>query len=131
MRRGVGLLYGALLMIGCEDADGPTGASGPELDFDLTASSEVIDSKSRVEIVVRITRAVGVEFPLTVRFEKQNVGDAFIQEGLFVLRSDSETTATISPPLRQDPKIRATVTESSSRAISVSKTISIDVVDFP
>ena len=128
MKRILTLMCAAAVFAGCDDD--PSGPGGPGLDFVLTAP-DAVDSKARVEITVLITRAEGVEYPLTVTFEKANAGEAFIQEGLFILPTPNDVRAMISPALRQDPRIRATVTESSPQAISVSKTVFIDVTDFP
>lgn len=134
MRSGslAGLLPGvALIVAACGEGD-PVGAEilSPEFDFQVEAPKR-LETKSLIDVRVTITKTRGVMFPITIVFEKSNVGEPFIREGAFVLFDPSERTASLRLAPRKDPRIRVTVTESSERALSVSKTIAIDVLDFP
>lgn len=123
------LMLAAATWIGCAD-DGPVGADGPPvLDFAIQAPTE-IETKSMIEIHVSITRARNVEYPLTVRLEKANRGDPFFVEGMHRLEAGARSVAFRAVPGR-DPDFRITVTESSALALSVQRTFTVEVLDFP
>lgn len=116
--------------IGCADGVGPAGIDGPPLlDFTIQAPTE-IETKSAIDIQVTITRARGVEFPLEVRLEKANRGETFLLEGMRQLDGGDRVVSFRAVP-RRDPDFRITVTESSARALSVQRTFSVEVLDFP
>lgn len=123
------LMLAAATWIGCAD-DGPVGADGPPvLDFAIQAPTE-IETKSMIDIQVTITRAREVEFPLQVRLEKANRGESFFLEGTRRLDAEARVATFRAVPGR-DPEFRVTVTESSARALSVQRTFSVEVLDFP
>ena len=126
------LLCGAIALgaAACSD-DGPAGPGEPRLAFDITAPRVIEADKALVEVLVTISQSARVVYPLRVRFEKANVGQPFILEGERVLANSSETRTTLRIPVTQDPRIRVTVTESGTTGLSVSKTIQIDVLEFP
>ncbi|HET6341669.1 MAG TPA: hypothetical protein VFG78_05745 [Gemmatimonadota bacterium] len=116
--------------IGCADDGGPAGIDGPPLlDFTIQAPAE-IETKSAIDIQVTITRARGVEFPLEVQLEKANRGEAFLLEGMRQLDGGDRVVSFRAVP-RRDPDFRVTVTESSALALSVQRTFSVEVLDFP
>ncbi|MGH7543242.1 MAG: hypothetical protein ACREK7_04820 [Gemmatimonadota bacterium] len=124
------MVGGTAAWIGCADDDGPAGVDGPPLlDFAIQAPTE-IETKSRIDIRITITHARGVEFPLEVRLEKANRGEAFFVEGMRQLDDGARVVAFRAVPGR-DPDFRITVTESSARALSVQRTFSVEVLDFP
>ncbi len=128
MKATIGLaVLGLLFVVAC--GSDPTTPSGPGIDFNVSAPVE-LPTKSRVDVVVTITRARGVVFPLLVEFEKKNVGQPFNRQGLFVL-SDEDRQIAMAVVLRMDPLVRVTVTDSGSPALSVTKTVAVDVLDFP
>lgn len=110
-------------------ADGPFAALRT-FDFDLVAP-EQIPNKRVVTIEARITRLGRAQYPLTVAFEKANVGEDFYGSGEVTLRSPGERVAQMRIPILADPMIRVTVRESSDAGLSVSKTVRIDVLNFP
>lgn len=115
--------------IGCAAEGGPAGVDGPPLlDFTIQAPT-TIETKSTIDIQVTITRARGVEFPLEVRLEKANRGETFFLEG--TRRLDSGRVVSFRAVPRRDPEFRVTVTESSARALSVQRSFSVEVLDFP
>ena len=122
------LAGGWAVLLSCSD-DGPSGPVGTGLDFAIQAPTTVA-SKSRVDIVVTITKASGVEFPLRVELEKANRGEAFFGQGAFSLSEGQRVATFIAVPGR-DPRFRVTVSEAGEVPISVSKTIFVDVLDFP
>lgn len=128
MRAMIGLaVVAAVFLVAC--GDDPTSPSGPGIDFSISAPVE-LPTKSRVDVVVTITRAQEVVFPLLVEFEKKNVGQPFNRQGLFVL-SDQDRQIAMAVVLRMDPLVRVTVSDSGSPALSVTKTVAVDVLDFP
>ena len=115
--------------IGCAADGGPAGVDGPPLlDFTIQAPT-TIETKSTIDIQVTITRARGVEFPLEVRLEKANRGEMFLLEG--TRRLDGGRVVSFRAVPRRDPEFRVTVTESSARALSVQRSFSVEVLDFP
>lgn len=112
----------------CSD-DGPSGPGSPSIDFAVTAPIEVA-SKAVIDVNVEIVRASGVQYPLVVVFEKANTGEPFFEVGSFFLQS-GDRIAVARVPVLLDPRVRVTVRESSPAELSVSKTIAIDVLDFP
>lgn len=130
MKATIGLaVLGLCLTAACGDDSSPTAVGTPALDFSLSVPQQV-DSKAQVEIRVSILQARNVQFPLRVEIEKANVGEPFIREGLFFL-DEGDRTVVVTRALRKDPQIRATVSEASPLALTVSKTVAIDVLDFP
>ena len=122
------LLAGGVALAGCAD-DGPSGPNQPALNFDIQAPRE-IESKAMVELLVTITTAERVEFPLRVELAKANLGEEFFVEGARQLNVGEQVASFLSVPGR-DPRFRVTVTEAGERALSVSKTVFVDVIDFP
>jgi hypothetical protein len=122
------LTGGWAAFVSCSD-DGPSGLAGTDLDFAIQAPQEV-ESKANVDIVVTITRAEGVEFPLHVELEKANLGETFFGQGTLSLNEGQRVASFVAVPGR-DPRFRVTVTESGELPVSVSKTIFVDVLDFP
>jgi hypothetical protein len=90
----------------------------------------VIETKTTVDLVVTVTIARAVEFPLEVRVEKANAGQPFFLEGTKQLPEGQRTVSFVAVP-RQDPQYRVTVTESGAEGLSVSKTVAVEVLDFP
>lgn len=130
MKATIGLaVLGLCLTAACGDDSSPAAVGTPLLDFSLSVPQQV-DSKAQVEIRVSILQARNVQYPLRVEIEKANVGEAFIREGLFFL-DETDRTVVVTRALRKDPQIRATVSEASPLALTVSKTVAIDVLDFP
>ena len=122
------LAGGWAALLSCSD-DGPSGPGETGIDFAIQAP-DAVESKAIVDIVVTITRATRVEFPLRVELEKANLGEGFFGEGSFSLSEGERVASFIAVPGR-DPRFRVTVTESGDLPISVSKTIFVDVLDFP
>lgn len=117
-------------LAGCSRDSVPTGPVGPPaLDIQVQIPRE-IRTKSTVELLVTVITARGVEFPLEVRVEKANAGQPFILEGTQLLFEGERTASFVAVP-RQDPRYRVTVTESGDQALSVQKTVSVEVLDFP
>ncbi len=127
MRRTLVLSLAALVTAACNG--GPAGPGEPQIDFTVTAPTTV-NTKRVVDVEARITSAQGVQFPLMVVFEKANVGEPFFQVASYQLQGN-QRTAVAGIPVLSDPRIRVTVRESSAAEISVSKTIQVDVLDFP
>ncbi len=121
------LWIAALAATAC--SDGPAGLPDPDISFTVTAPTEV-NSKSVVDVETRITSASRVQHPLVVVFEKANAGESFFQVASYILQ-ESERVAVARIPVLSDPRIRITVRESSPAEFTVSKTIQINVVDFP
>ena len=131
MKRAVfaGAVAGILFTLACSD-DGPAGPAGPGIEFSISAPAS-IESKGRIEIVVQILSARGVEYPLFVRFDKANAGESFNQEQTVPLFTRDQSRADLSSPAGRDPRYKVTVTESGPNEFSVSRTIGpIDVIDF-
>lgn len=131
MKRFPILLAGAwIALAGCDGEGGPAAPAGPPaLDFQVQIPRE-IETKSTVELLVTVTTARGVEYPLEVRVEKANAGQPFLLEGVRLL-AEGETVATFVAVPRQDPQYRVTLTEAGPRALFVQKTVSVEVLDFP
>ena len=126
-RRGLFVSMAALIAAAC--SDGVAGPSGPRISFTVAAPAQV-EAKAVVDVEVRITEASRVERPLVVSFEKANAGEPFFGVASFILR-EGEHVAVARIPVLLDPRVRVTVRESSPAEFTVSKTIAIDVVDFP
>lgn len=122
------LAGGWAALLSCSD-DGPSGPAGRGLDFAIQAP-RAVESKARIDIVVTITRSGGVEFPLRVELEKANLGEEFFGQGAFSLNQGQRVASFIAVPGR-DPHFRVTVTEAGAVPISISKTIFVDVLNFP
>ncbi|MGH7550974.1 MAG: hypothetical protein ACREMD_02300 [Gemmatimonadota bacterium] len=124
------MLAGAwVALAGCSGKDGPTGPVAPFLDFQIQAPRE-IETKTTVEVLVTVTSARAVEFPLEVQIEKANAGQPFLLEGVARLFEGESTVAFVTVP-RQDPRYRLTVTESGERGLFIQKIVSVEVLDFP
>jgi hypothetical protein len=133
MTRALGALLIVVLMAGaaCEDENGTTGPAEKELDFTLSAPSSV-PTKQQIEIEVHITRASLVNYPLTVTFEEANVDQPYAVVATVLLQKPEDTLARISEEAARDPLYRVTVSEAGQAAVlSVSKTLQVDVLDFP
>jgi len=129
MRAIIGLAaLGVLLFAAC--GSDPTSVSGPGIDFNLSAPVE-LPTKSKIDVVVTITRASGVVFPLQVEIEKKNVGQSFNRVGLFFLFDENDRQVAMPVVFRMDPLVRVTVTDSGEPALSVTKMAAVDVLDFP
>lgn len=129
MRATFGLVVlGVLFSAAC--SSDPTSPSGPGIDFNLSAPTE-LPTKSKIDVVITITRARGVVFPLQVEIEKKNVGQSFKREGLFQLFDENDRQVRMPVTFRMDPLVRVTVTDSGTPALSVTKTVAVDVLDFP
>lgn len=115
---------------GCADDDAPTFPVAPELDFTITAATEIPD-KGVIPVAVRLTRARFVQFPLTFTFEKENLDEPSLVIAERSIDEPGDGEITIQVDVRKDPIIRVTVTEAGSRGISVSKALQIDVLTFP
>jgi hypothetical protein len=127
MKRTSMLWIAALAAAAC--SDGPVGVGDPAISFTVNAPTEV-DTKSVIDVEAQITTAARVQTPLTVVFEKANAGEPFFQVASYILQ-DRERIAIAKIPVLADPRIRITVRESSPAEFTVSKTIQVDVVDFP
>ncbi|MFN2420680.1 MAG: hypothetical protein ABR527_04795 [Gemmatimonadota bacterium] len=111
-------------------SDGPLASEREVFDFTVVAPNQ-IENKKVVAIEARIVDIDEAVYPLTFVFEKANVGEEFLGEGQVVLTSRSQRVARLSIPILKDPRIRVTARESSVREVTVSKTVRIDVLDFP
>jgi hypothetical protein len=129
MKATIGLAVLGMLFLAACGSD-PTSPSGPGIDFDLSAPTE-LPTKSKIDVVITITRARGVVFPLEVEIEKKNVGQPFNRQGLFFLADEDDRRIAMPVVLRMDPLVRVTVTDSGTPALSVTKTVAVDVLDFP
>ena len=119
----------AIAIAACSD-DGPSGLGGRSLDFEIDAPQQ-IPTKTVLAIEARITDIDAARYPLTVTFEKANAGQEFTGVGEVTLTRSGQRAATVSIPILMDPRIRVTIRESSPSATTVSKTVFIDVLDFP
>jgi hypothetical protein len=129
MRAIIGLaVFGMLFFAAC--GSDPTSPGEPGIDFNLSAPVE-LPTKSKIDVVVTITRVRGVVFPLQVEIEKKNVGQSFKREGLFLLFDENDRQVAMPVVFRMDPLVRVIVTDSGAPALSVSKTVAVDVLDFP
>ena len=118
----------ALAAVGCSES--PTGPSGVGLDFQIFAPA-TLPTKAVVDVETRIAGSERIEYPLLVTYEKANVGESFVVVGTQTIADARTRSVAMRVPLFEDPRIRVTVTEASSRAVSVSKTVQVDVLDFP
>lgn len=119
----------AAMGTGCAD-DGPTSSVLPELDFKITAATEVPD-KSVIPVTVTLTKARFVQFPLTFVFEKENLDEPAVLSATRSIDEPADGEITINIDVRKDPIIRVTLTEAGTRGISVTKAVQIDVLTFP
>ena len=116
--------------VGCSGDSGPAGPAGPPaLDFEVQVPRE-IKTKATVELLVTVTVARGVGFPLEVRVEKANADQPFFLEGMQLLPEGERRAVFVAVP-RQDPQYRVTVTESGPAGLAVQKTVGVEVLDFP
>ena len=122
------LVGGWAVLLSCSD-DGPSGPTRGGLDFAIQAP-QAVESKARIDIVVTITRAGGVEFPLRVVLEKANLGEDFFGQGSLSLAEGQRVASFIAVPGR-DPRFRVTVTAAGRVPISLSQPIFVDVLEFP
>lgn len=115
---------------GCSDDSGPAGPAGPPaLDFEVQVPRE-LKTKATVELLVTVTAARGVGFPLEVRVEKANADQPFFLEGMRLIPEGERRAVFVAVP-RQDPRYRVTVTESGPAGLTVQKTVGVEVLDFP
>lgn len=115
----------------CSGESGPTGPPEKALAFTLAAPSSV-PTKQVVEIEVRVTRAALVNYPLTVTFEEANLNEPYALVAAVQLQKPEDTLVRISEEAARDPLYRVTITEAGGAAVlSVSRTVQVDVLDFP
>jgi hypothetical protein len=119
----------AAATLACSD-DGPLGSGREVFDFTVVAPNQIA-TKMVVEIEARIVDVDAAVYPMTFVFEKANAGEDFLGAGQVVLTAPSQRSARLSIPVLKDPRIRVTARESSVREVTVSKTVRIDVLDFP
>jgi hypothetical protein len=123
----------AVLMAGgaCSDDNGPTDAAEKALAFTLAAPSSV-PTKQSVDIEIRVTQAVLVNYPLTVTFEEANADEPYALVATKMLLKPEDTTESISEEAARDPLYRVTICEAGQAAkLCVAKTALVDVLDFP
>ena len=77
---------------GCDDEGGTTGPQAKALDFTLSAPTEIA-TKGFVDIEVRVTDAVLVNYPLTVTFEEANQDQSFAVINTVLLQKPEDTIA--------------------------------------
>jgi hypothetical protein len=123
------LVIASLLVAGCTDDDSPF-EPGAVIDFEIIVPA-VLQAKGLVDVETHILLARGVEYPLEVTFEKANTGAPFFVEGTQTIQSSATSRVSIRIPLLEDPRIRVTVRESSAQGLTVSKSVQVDVLDFP
>jgi hypothetical protein len=115
----------------CTDGGGPAGPAEKALAFTLAAPAAV-PTKQVVEIEVRVTEARLVNYPLTVTFEEANRDEPYAMVAAVILRKPEDTLARIAEEAARDPLYRVTITEAGGAAVlSVSRTVQVDVLDFP
>ena len=119
----------AVAFAACSD-DGPSGLGRKTLDFEIEAPQQ-IPTKSVVTVEARITDIDAARYPLIFVFEKANVGEPFVAVAQITLARSGQRIASAAIPVVMDPRIRVTVRESSESETTVSKTVFIDVLDFP
>ena len=121
----------SLAILACNDSDGPAGPAEKALDFTLQAPGSV-PTKQVLQIEVRVTQATLVNYPLTVTFEEANLDEPYAVIASVLLQKPEDTIARISEEAARDPLYRVTITEAGGAAVlSVSKTVQVDVLDFP
>lgn len=113
----------------CAD-DTPTSSLLPELDFTITAVTQIPD-KGVIPVTVRLTKARFVRFPLTFVFEKENLDEPAVVSARRSIDEPADGEITLNIDVRKDPIIRVTLTEDGARGISVTKSVQIDVLTFP
>lgn len=125
-------LLSALSIACSDDGDGNPFVLQPQLDFQIVVPAELA-VKGVVDVEMRILVARNVEYPLEVTFEKANVGEPFVALApVQIIGSASTNSVSIGPvPVYEDPTFRVTVTESSAQRISVSKLVTVNVLEFP
>ena len=115
----------------CSGGGGPTGPAQKALAFTLTAPISV-PTKQVVEIEVHVTEARLVNYPLTVTFEEANLNQPYAVVASVLLRKPEDTFARINEEAARDPLYRVTITEAGGAAVlSVSRSVQVDVLDFP
>jgi hypothetical protein len=129
MRRIFTGLMLAAAALACSDG-GPVTPARTVFDFTIEAPRQIA-TKTVVEIEARIVDVDAAVYPMTFVFEKANAGQEFVAVGEVVLRGPGERVARVAIPILMDPRIRVTARESSLREVTVSKTVQIDVLDFP
>jgi hypothetical protein len=117
--------------IACSDESGPAGPAEKALEFTLSAPSSV-PTKQVIEIEVRVTQAALVNYPLAVTFEEANLNEPYAVIASVLLQKPEDVLARISEEAARDPLYRVTITEAGGAAVlSVSRTVQVDVLDFP
>jgi hypothetical protein len=117
--------------VACSGESGPAGPAEKALAFTLAAPTSV-PTKQVVEIEVRVTEARLVNYPLTVTFEEANLNEPYAVVASVLLQKPEDTLARIAEEAARDPLYRVTITEAGGAAVlSVSRTVQVDVLDFP
>ena len=132
MKRGLAI-WMTIALVGAAacDEDGTTAPAEKALEFTLAAPSSV-PTKQVIEIEARVTQAVLVNYPLTVTFEEANADDEFAVVASVLLQKPEDTVARINEEAARDPRYRVTISEARQAApLSASKTVQVDVLDFP
>ncbi len=119
----------AAAALGCS-SDNPSAPAETALDFQIDVPHQ-IQTKGVLDVETRITRANGIQYPLTVTYEKANVDEPFLKVGEVYINDASQSVTGVRVPILKDPQIRVTVSEASAAHLTVSKTVAVDVVDFP
>ncbi len=113
----------------CSDDTSPL-AAGSRIEFSINAPDE-LPVKGVVDVETRILLAQGVEYPLEVTYEKANAGEPFLVVGGLTIASAETSRVSMQVPVFEDPEIRVTVRESSAQGLTVSKSVRVDVLEFP
>lgn len=129
MRARLFVLPLAAVVLACSDDASPL-AAGSRIEFEILAPAE-LPAKGVVDVETRILLAQGVIYPLEITYEKANVGGPFLVEGVQTIESAATSRVTLRVPVFMDPQIRVTVRESSAQRLTVSKTVRVDVLEFP
>lgn len=117
--------------VACNGGGGPAAPAQKALAFTLAAPSSV-PTKQVIEIEVRVTEARLVNYPLTVTFEEANLNEPYAVIASVLLQKPEDTLARIAEEAARDPLYRVTITEAGGAAVlSVSRTVQVDVLDFP
>jgi hypothetical protein len=117
--------------VACSGGGGPAAPAQKALAFTLAAPTSV-PTKQVVEIEVRVTEARLVNYPLTVTFEEANLNEPYAVVASVLLQKPEDTLARIAEEAARDPLYRVTITEAGGAAVlSVSRTVQVDVLDFP